>query len=102
MEAKVKVKKGYKRCSTCGNIYKATTKKFYKNLSHQDGLSNNCKVCQKNYVIENYLNNSNYYNKYSSLRNKYNTDKISYNIFVKNVSELKSRYGIGSNSRSLV
>ena len=99
---KQKVRKGFKRCSTCGRIIKADLKNFYRDSCHIDGLSNNCKVCQRGYTDNYYEDHKEYYSKYKSLKCKWKNNKIPFSIFVGNVSELKDRYGIGSNSRSFI
>jgi hypothetical protein len=99
---KMKIRKGHKKCSTCGKIMMANLKNFHSDSHNLDGLNNNCKVCQRIYTTKTYYNNSEYYSKYNILKKKLNDNKISVNVFIDTVSKLKNYYGIGSNSRSYV
>lgn len=98
----MKVREGYKKCSTCGRIFKATTKRFYSDVYKTDGLSTSCKECQKSYVADYYEDHKEYYSKYNTLTAKFNKGKVPYGQYLDGVLKLKETYGVGSNSRSVI
>lgn len=95
-----KVKKGFKRCTTCGKDLKANSNNFYSDKATKDKLSNNCKDCQKGFASNYYFSNMEYCKGYITLKNKLKNNKISLNNFVNRIKCLKETYGIASNSRS--
>jgi len=98
---------GFKKCHTCKEIKKNNEDNFSKNKNNDDGLSNKCKTCCKNYYNKNaekIKKRSNEYfkknrDKLIKLRNKYyseNKDK-----FVEYKNKNKKRISINKKIRYL-
>lgn len=93
-----------KTCSKCGKKVTANLKNFYSDIKTNDGLSNNCKSCQKEYVKNTRKNESYrlYNNAYMNNYSKYKRNTITEKDFLNVILSLKKEYGIGMNSRSKV
>ncbi len=92
----MKIKKGYKRCSKCGKIVKANLDNFYRDASSctKDGLSNNCRDCQKEYAYNWTNEHYEYFKKYVNLKNKLKNSKMSFQEFSDTLNTLKDQYQI--------